>query len=347
MANYYIPKLDPDKLMGYRDACQRYMERLEQIDDWQDPILSPHGTNFPLSEARIMSFLLQDSPNMGFPGLDYFGRHFVHVAVETCEERDIKLLTERMRAEDFVNMVRHCCNDTGWSVLHIAAMRSMDCIFEKMLNLGHESFDSLINAKDWHDSTPLHYAMKSKGSGTARMIMRLGADPSIVDGKKKNALHHAVIQGHRDLVQYLISSDASLHTAFNMGGLTPFHLAIEYHQLEIVQLFPLDSMGVLGEGESPLMMATQAKSIDIMRWLLDRGMVGGVDHVDINSQNHDGYTALHFAASVGALEAVDLLVSRGANISIKNAAGRTPFDCAQYFFHPKVVEYLINIAARS
>ncbi|KAI0178407.1 ankyrin repeat-containing domain protein [Pestalotiopsis sp. NC0098] len=351
----FLARIDPfgfnfgscDEFMGYRDACQRYMEQLDQIDNWQDPILSPHGTNFPLSEARIMGFLLQHAPKMEFPGLDYFGRHFVHVAFEVCEEVDIKLLTERMHADDFVNMVRHCCNDTGWSVLHIAAMRSMNCMFDRMLDLGHEPFDSMINAKDRQNNTPLRYAMKSKGSRTAQMILNLGANPSIVDGQERNALHHAVIQGHRDLVQHLISSDASLHTAFDKRGLTPFHLAIKYHQLEIVQLFPLNSIRVPGAGVSPLIMATQERNIGIIRWLLDRWMVGGVDHLYINGKDHDGRTALHLAASFGSLEAVELLVSKAANIRILDDFGRTPRDCAQNSYHYEVADYLLKLLPRA
>lgn len=346
LVDAYPWRLDPEKIMGYRDACQRYMEQLEQIDNWQKSILSARGTSFPFSEAGILSIMLHEPPETGFTGPDYFGRHFLQAAVEVCEEKDIESFIEEMHAEDFINMVPHCCSATEWSILHIAAIRSMNCIFEKMLNLRHESFDSLINAKDWRDDTPLLCAMKSKGSRTAQMILNLGADPSIVDGREQNALHYAVIEGHRDLVQYLISSDASLHTAFNMRGLTPFHLAIQYHQLEIVQLFPLDSIRVPGAGMSPLIMATLSRKIDIMRWLLDRGMVGGVGHLDINGKDRNGSTAIHLAASFGSLEAVELLVSKGANIRILDDFGKTPRDCAQQFGHFEVASYFDVYASR-
>ncbi len=50
--------------------------------------------------------------------------------------------------------------------------------------------------------------------------------------------------------------------------------------------------------------------------------------IDINMQNAEGYTLLHFAAGAGNLAMVNSLLERGADPSIKNSLGKTALDSA-------------------
>jgi ankyrin repeat protein len=49
---------------------------------------------------------------------------------------------------------------------------------------------------------------------------------------------------------------------------------------------------------------------------------------DINMQTEEGYTLLHSAADAGNLEMVNALLSRGADPTLKTAAGLRPYDVA-------------------
>ncbi len=49
---------------------------------------------------------------------------------------------------------------------------------------------------------------------------------------------------------------------------------------------------------------------------------------DVNMQNHEGYTLLHFAAGDGNLAMVNALLQRGADPRIKNSLGMTALDRA-------------------
>ena len=64
--------------------------------------------------------------------------------------------------------------------------------------------------------------------------------------------------------------------------------------------------------------------LDLVRALVDAG--ANVDHVDNDAS--PGNTPLHFAAHVGAVEAVRLLLEQGADPAVKNDEGRLPQDLA-------------------
>ncbi|HYE43657.1 MAG TPA: ankyrin repeat domain-containing protein, partial [Caulobacteraceae bacterium] len=49
---------------------------------------------------------------------------------------------------------------------------------------------------------------------------------------------------------------------------------------------------------------------------------------DINMQNDEGYTLLHFASGAGNLAMVDALLARGADPTIRTGIGQTPLDQA-------------------
>lgn len=66
--------------------------------------------------------------------------------------------------------------------------------------------------------------------------------------------------------------------------------------------------------------ASEREQYDAVKLLLDK-------HVDVNTANDGGQTALHFAA-LSMDSVVELLVMNGANIQAKDRQGRTPLDMA-------------------
>lgn len=72
---------------------------------------------------------------------------------------------------------------------------------------------------------------------------------------------------------------------------------------------------------SPLMLASGMGQVDAMRLLLDRG-------ADINAQNGDGYTPLMLATYCERLEVMRLLLDRGAGIEVQNSDGWTVLTLA-------------------
>jgi ankyrin repeat protein len=87
-------------------------------------------------------------------------------------------------------------------------------------------------------------------------------------------------------------------------------------------------------GFTPLINATIAESLPIMKHLIDLG-------ADVNARNADGAAAIHFAASDGSLERLELLAKHGADLSYMSKAG-TPLHWACGKSRADAVRYIYN-----
>jgi RNA polymerase sigma factor (sigma-70 family) len=65
-----------------------------------------------------------------------------------------------------------------------------------------------------------------------------------------------------------------------------------------------------------------------------------VDGVDIDAQNEDGQTLLHWAAQQGRADAVELLIHHGAALNIQDKSGKTPLQAAVERGHTEAAELL-------
>jgi ankyrin repeat protein len=122
-------------------------------------------------------------------------------------------------------------------------------------------------------------------------------------------------------------------------GTTPLARAAKGGDVEVVRLLLAHranpSLPTV-QGVTPMMMAagtgysgrdsrgryqTEEQAIEIIKLLLDAG-------ADINQNANDGGTVLHGAAGRGRNEVVHLLVARNADLTVKDARGRTAADVA-------------------
>ncbi len=88
------------------------------------------------------------------------------------------------------------------------------------------------------------------------------------------------------------------------------------------------------QAPQPLFRAAERNRVDVLAWLLDLG-------VSPNAADATNTRALNHAAWSGALDAVQLLVERGAEIdAVEQNYGGTAFGNAAHFLHREVMDYL-------
>ncbi|XP_064368906.1 palmitoyltransferase ZDHHC13 isoform X3 [Dromaius novaehollandiae] len=132
------------------------------------------------------------------------------------------------------------------------------------------------------NSTPLHWAIRQGHLPMVILLLKCGADPSLIDGEGFSSIHLAVLFQHMPIIAYLISKGQNVDT-------TDFN------------------------GQTPLMISAQkVVGPEPTRFLLKfNPSLNAVDNVQKN-------TALHWAITSGNTSAVDLLLEAGASMDIKN-----------------------------
>lgn len=108
-------------------------------------------------------------------------------------------------------------------------------------------------------------------------------------------------------------------------GRTPLHIAVEAGRTDLAIFFGTRGADLNSGPESPLLAAVDhpnpAAALDIGRFLLGNAS-------DPNARRKDGQTALHVAAARGYGEITELLIHRGADVSARDANGRSPLEVA-------------------
>lgn len=247
--------------------------------------------------------------------------------------------------------------------------------------------------------TALMYAARQGKLAAMTALAEIGADLDAVDPEGTTALVIAIINAHYDVAAALIEAGAdpnigdaagmaALYAAVDMQHLAPFvnrppprpsgrlsaadlvtvllkHGAEPNGTLRTPLLMRQHNMGdpSLGSGATPLMRATKALDLSLMRTLLEHGADPSVamanrtttpmvalsgrgpdtltpdtpmfqavqlllDHgADVNATAATGETLLHRGVARGDAF-VRLLVERGARLDLEDEGGRTPLDVA-------------------
>ena len=201
--------------------------------------------------------------------------------------------------------------------------------------------------------TTLHKAATSgKGKGIKKLIESAGSEEEKqrllqqTNKAGKTSLHVAFEKGNPDAVRELVEAGAGLSTpvAGSEDASNPIHLAAEGDAYKGVSAASNKKDGFLaknrpdnpqhmafinalnmpnGKGLTPLMITIKKGNLNSAMSLLAAEADPDICH------HETGNTALHLAAEAGNLVLVKLLLVFGADLQIKNKAGKTPLLLAR------------------
>lgn len=170
-------------------------------------------------------------------------------------------------------------------------------------------------------------------------------DPNLVSavdtrgkGICRPALHLAVMYGHSDIVELLLSKGAKANVR-NVYGVSALEVAAGRGHANVVA--PLVSYGGDINGEqhklrrSPLCCASNG---EVAEALIANG-------ADVMQRDKLEITPLHFVAKDGATEAAKVLIKHGAKVDARNKMGRTPLHEAAGRGHLEMVTFLVEKGA--
>lgn len=178
------------------------------------------------------------------------------------------------------------------------SLRSMDCVRE-LLDL---ITDIDQKTKDGH--TPLHLAcVTSDNLDCVQTLLRMGASVNVQSIDKWTPLHLSCANGHNIYVKELLEAGANYNLLVH-ESMTPLHLAVRAKSLSCVTL----------------LLKYQSISSSI-----------------IDSRDHKGRTALHYACDNGQFQLVSELLKAGVDTKIEDRSGSTALKIAKLHMFYEIV----------
>lgn len=164
-----------------------------------------------------------------------------------------------------------------------------------------EKNHELLSSKDEHDITPLYYA---------------------------------TLNGHKEVVEYMIESGCDVNEKIK-NGMTPLSsAAFKYKDIVLLLLNKGADVNMKSySGNTALHFAVSNGNHEIAELLLDKG-------ADVNAADNEGFTSLSLAVIYQNKAMVEILIQRGADVNAKNRDGWTPLHSALMLYPDDIAKIL-------
>lgn len=190
---------------------------------------------------------------------------------------------------------------------------------------------SLANIKiinvDLNGKSPLYEALTSKYDRTDVLIrfLELNANLTYLDQDRNNLLHVALISQKFDNAELLIDHFEEIN-ALNCFDENALHIAADLGPKSLIEKLlerGADAKFKDSDGNTALHRAVTYNTIDVVRTLLKDGIS------EVNALNSNNESAVFLALKrVGSSSFIQVLSENGADLNIKNSAGKTALDLA-------------------
>jgi ankyrin repeat protein len=146
-----------------------------------------------------------------------------------------------------------------------------------------------------------------------RALLKDGADVNTAQADGMTALHWAAQKGDVELAKVLLYASANVRATTRIGGYTPLLIASRNGDAAMIDALigaGADANNATTNGTTALMLASAAGKVDAVKLLLAKG-------ANVNAkENVKGETALTFAAAYGRPDVVRELTAHHADVSV-------------------------------
>ncbi|XP_056288053.1 histone-lysine N-methyltransferase EHMT1 isoform X3 [Pseudoliparis swirei] len=187
-----------------------------------------------------------------------------------------------------------------------------------------DGIDPNVKMDSQNKRTPLHAAAEGGYKDICHMLVQAGANLDMCDEDQRTPLMEACENNHMETVQYLLKAGASA-THKDVEGFTCLHLAAKSGHYNIVE--HLLSTGLINincqddGGWTAMIWATEYKHVDQVNLLLCKG-------ADISIRDKEENICLHWAAFSGSVEIAELLLTARCDLQAVNIHGDSPLHIA-------------------
>ena len=183
------------------------------------------------------------------------------------------------------------------------------------------------------------HAIADDNASVVQGLLRRGFDPNSVDTKGQAALLVALRIPAPAVAKVLIEQPETKVEVRSDKDESPLMLAAIKGEIDLCRQLIARDADVNKPGWAPLHYAATSGNAQVVQLLLDH-------YAYIDAESPNGSTPLMMAAMYGSAEAVKVLLDAGADATVKNALGLTALEFAQKAGHDDAVA-LIAAAIRS
>ena len=246
------------------------------------------------------------------------------------------------------------------TALHIAAISGNVKIVEYLIDYYHLD----VNALDVNQATPIHYATMNNNDNARKVIIKLlqaGANINLNCNDGYSFLYKISHRGYHEIVNIALKNVTNINEASNNQAATALHAAAMNNHLKIIYLLVAKGIDITLrtlEGKTAFTIARESSFLEIAEYLrskttqlISASANGKVDlvnsmlakHVDIDSSEHYGYTALDMAVKNGHENMVVFLLDHGAKIKISLFGTSLHIAAREKYY--KIMDILIDHGA--
>lgn len=319
-----------DQLVGSQQSSEFYMPSCGSLQPNPQGDVSQHASLYYPSQTQGKSFfqwqLEQEEKKLShltqaqLLSKDSDGDTLLHITAAQGRRALAYVLGKKMAAVNMIDVKEH----NGQSALQVAVAANQHLIVQDLVTLGAQ-----VNTSDRWGRTPLH-VIAEKGHFHVLMAIEKGLSLScqhfnleVTNFDGMTPLHCAVL--------------AQNHMAHELQSKLHQHpLSVETQELVMTSKSLLDTIKALLQmgasietrdrksGRTPLHMAAEETNVELLRCFLEQPTSLNV----VNAKAYNGNTALHIAAGMqdrlSQVDAVRLLMRKGADPSARNLENEQP-----------------------
>jgi ankyrin len=175
-----------------------------------------------------------------------------------------------------------------------------------------------VNARSSDGSTALLWSAHWNDVTTAELLLRAGADTNAVNDFGTSPISEACLNGSTAMVRLLLQNHANPNLAIATGE-TPLMTCARTGNADALRLLIEGGAAIdakePSQNQTAMMWAAAEKHPGVVKALIDA-------HADVNARTKQGFSPIHFAARVGDLESVKLLLAAGVDINTQTRVER-------------------------